>query len=230
LRVTRGLAGASLLIALAVTGCGTGGYSSGGDVSRGAVLFTKKCASCHTLAAAGAKGKYPGAPNLDDAFVADKQQGIADSTILQVVHEQIQYPSPPMPANLVKGSDAEAVAAFVAKCAARKQDCSGLVSGPPPGSGPGGKLFASLGCQGCHTLDGSPSTGPTFKALFGSTVKLSNGKTVKADMAYLIESIVDPDKQIVQGYKPGIMSASIKPHSVSQANAKALVEFIKKQG
>jgi cytochrome c oxidase subunit II len=222
------LVGASLLIALAATGCGTGGYTSGGDVSRGATLFSKKCASCHTLAAAGAKGKYPGAPNLDDAFSADRQQGIPQSTILQVVHEQIQYPSGAMPANLVKGADAEAVAAFVSKCASRKQDCSGLVSGPPPGSGPGGKLYASLGCQGCHSVDGSPGTGPTFKGLFGSTVKLANGKTIKADMAYLIESIVDPDKQIVQGYKPGIMSASIKPHSVSMANAKALADFIKK--
>jgi cytochrome c oxidase subunit 2 len=223
------LAGASLLVALTAAGCGTGGYTSGGDVSRGATLFTKKCASCHTLAAAQAKGRYPGAPNLDDAFSAARQQGFAESTILQVVHEQIQYPSQPMPANLVKGADAAAVAAFVAKCAGRKQDCSGLVSGPPPGSGPGGKLYASLGCQGCHSLDGSPGTGPTFKGLFGSTVKLANGQTVKADMTYLIESIMEPDRKIVQGYKPGIMSATIKPHSVSMANAKALVQFIKSQ-
>jgi cytochrome c oxidase subunit 2 len=209
-------------------GCGTGGYSSGGDVSRGAQLFTKKCASCHTLAAAQAKGKFPGAPDLDYAFGADRKQGFAESTILQVVHEQIQYPSAPMPANLVRGDDADAVAAFVAKCAGRKQACSGLVSGPPPGSGPGGKLYASLGCQGCHSLDGSPGTGPTFKGLFGSSVKLANGKTVKADLAYLIASIVDPDKEIVRGYKPGIMSAAIKPHSVSAANAKALAQFIKR--
>ncbi len=225
MRVTRGLAGASLLIALAATGCGTGGYTSGGDVSRGATLFTKKCASCHTLAAAGAKGKYPGAPNLDDAFSADRQQGIAESTIRQMVHDQIEIPSPPMPANLVKGGDAADVAAFVAKCAATT--CAGLATGPPPGSGPGGKLYVSLGCQSCHSLDGSKSTGPTFKGLYGSKVQLTGGKSVTANMAYLIESIVDPDKQIVQGYSRGIMSATIKPHSVSMANAKALVQFIK---
>ena len=33
---------------------------------------------------------------------------------------------------------------------------------------------------------------------------------------------------LVKGYKPGIMSATIKPHSVSAANAKALAQFIKK--
>ena len=45
-------------------------------------------------------------------------------------------------------------------------------------------------------------------------------------MAYLLESIVDPDKQIVAGYSPGIMSAVIKPGAVSQADAKALVAYI----
>lgn len=220
---------AGVLVVLAVAGCGTGGYTASGDVSRGATLFTKKCASCHTLAAAHAKGKYPGAPNLDDAFGADRAQGIAQTTVLQVVHEQIKYPNGAMPANLVNGDDADAVAAFVARCAGRKQDCAGLVSGPPPGSGPGGRLYASLGCQGCHSLDGSQGTGPTFKGLFGSTVKLTNGQSVKADIAYLVTSIVEPDRQIVQGYKPGIMSATVKPHSVSMANAKTLAQFIKQQ-
>jgi hypothetical protein len=46
-------------------------------------------------------------------------------------------------------------------------------------------------------------------------------------MAYLLESIRDPDKQIVQGYSPGIMSSAIKPGSVSVADAKALIAFIK---
>jgi len=219
----RVLAGASLLLALVVAGCGTGGYSSGGDVSRGATLFTKNCSRCHTLAAVSAKGTV--GPNLDNAFAASRQQGFSESTIRQVVHEQIQYPNPPMPANLVTGGDAESVAAFVAKCAATT--CAGLVTGPPPGSGTGGKLYVSLGCQGCHTLDGSKGTGPTFKGLFGSTVKLASAKSVKANMAYLIESIVDPDKEIVQGYSRGVMSAAIKPHSVSTANAKALAQFIK---
>ena len=194
-------------------------------MSHGATLFTKHCASCHTLSAANAKGRFPGAPNLDDAFEGDKKQGIAESTIRQVVRDQIELASPPMPTNLVTGQNADDVAAFVAKCAAAK--CAGVATGPPPGSGPGGKLYASLGCQGCHSLDGSKGTGPTFKGLYGSKVKLTTG-TVTANMAYLIQSIVDPDKQIVQGYSRGIMSAAIKPHSVSQANAKALAEFIKK--
>jgi len=84
-------------------------------------------------------------------------------------------------------------------------------------------------CQGCHSIDGSKSSGPTFKGLAGSQVQLTNGQTVTADDAYLLESILDPDKMIVKGYQPGVMSAVIKPHTVPQDQAKELVDFIKKQ-
>jgi cytochrome c2 len=91
----------------------------------------------------------------------------------------------------------------------------------------GKALYSSLGCVGCHSLDGSKGTGPTFKGLYGQTTKLTNGQSVKADMAYVLESILAPDKQIVAGYSPGIMSAVIKPGAVSQADAQALVAYIK---
>src|SRR5207247_3885423 len=90
---------------------------------------------------------------------------------------------------------------------------------PKGDAGHGKMLYASLGCQGCHTIDGSKGAGPTFKGLFGSKVKLTSGQTVTADMAYLLEAILDPDKQIVQGYQPGVMSAVIPKGQVSQADA-----------
>jgi cytochrome c551/c552 len=91
----------------------------------------------------------------------------------------------------------------------------------------GAKLYESLGCSSCHTLTGAKSVGPTWKGLAGSKVPLSNGQSVTADDAYLLESILNPDKQIVKGFPKGIMSASVPPGSVSMANAKALVAFIK---
>jgi cytochrome c oxidase subunit 2 len=69
--------------------------------------------------------------------------------------------------------------------------------------------------------------GPTFKGLYGSQVKLTNGKRVTADPAYLLQSIEDPDALIVQGYQPGVMSSVIKPRSVSQSDANDLVAYIK---
>jgi cytochrome c2 len=216
------------VVALAVgSGCGTGGPAHGGNITNGKDLFTGdgRCGGCHTLAAAGSRGTV--GPNLDDAFRRSRENGFKESTIQNVVLDQIRFPTSGsgMPANLVEGQDAKDVSAFVAQCAANEKDkaaCPGVAAG---GGGKG--LYAALGCQGCHTLDGTRSSGPTFKGLYGSTVTLTNGQKVKADDAYLLESILDPDKQIVKGYQPGVMSATIKPGSVAQAQAKQLVEFIK---
>ena len=60
-------------------------------------------------------------------------------------------------------------------------------------------------------------------------MELTNGQTVKADEAYLLESILDPDKQIVKGYQPGVMSAGSRSAPVPEDQAKQLVDFIKKQ-
>jgi cytochrome c2 len=98
----------------------------------------------------------------------------------------------------------------------------------PAGNAANGKaLYTSLGCVGCHSLDGTNGTGPTFKGLAGSQVKLSDGTTVTADDAYLSESIADPDKQLVTGHQAGIMSAVIKPGAVSATDIADLVAFIK---
>ena len=90
----------------------------------------------------------------------------------------------------------------------------------------GAALYASKGCKSCHTIDGSAGAGPTWKGLAGSQVKLADGSTVTADDAYLTAAIEDPDAQIVDGYKPGVMSASIPKGSVSKADATALVGYI----
>jgi cytochrome c oxidase subunit 2 len=109
---------------------------------------------------------------------------------------------------------------------------SGTVTSPPaPTPSPeavakGKGLYTSLGCIGCHSLDGSAGTGPTFKGLYNSQVKLDDGSTVAADDDYLTRAIQDPDAQIVTGHQPGIMSAVIKPHSVSDENTQALIAYI----
>jgi cytochrome c oxidase subunit II len=98
----------------------------------------------------------------------------------------------------------------------------------PAGDAAHGKmLYASLGCQACHTLNGSTSAGPTFKGVAGSKVQLTDGSTVTADDAYLAESIRDPDKQTVKGFQKGVMSSTIKPGQVSDADVADLVAFIR---
>src|SRR6266699_1267681 len=63
-------------------------------------------------------------------------------------------------------------------------------------------LYVSLACSACHSLNGEGGTGPTFRGLAGSRVKLEGGKTVTADDAYLLESIETPNTEIVSTYSP----------------------------
>jgi mono/diheme cytochrome c family protein len=108
---------AVLAVAFLATGCGAVGRVTSGDTSKGKQLFNEKCASCHTLADAKAQGTV--GPNLDDAFSSDKQQGFSEQTMADIVRGQIAYADPegPMTPNLVRGSDADSVALYIAKCA-----------------------------------------------------------------------------------------------------------------
>jgi len=175
----RGLVGACavLIAALAATGCGSGGLTSGGDAALGKELFTGQgqCGSCHTLADAGTKGVI--GPNLDDAFRQSRLDGLGDATIRAVVRDQISYPivspntgSPGMPADLVTGEDADAVAAYVATVAGlpvRKRVAEGgtttggsTTTGGGGGEKPDGEaIFTQAGCVGCHTLEAAGATG-----------------------------------------------------------------------
>jgi len=225
LRALAGVFLAALIVSVG-SGCGTGGPAEGGSADQGKKLFLTegKCGGCHTLKDAGSRGQI--GPNLDDAFRQDKAEGYEQSTIKNVVLDQIRFPrkGSVMPADLLEGDDAVDVAAYVAKCAAStdKVACPGIAAGT------GGEgLYTSLGCVGCHSIDGSPSSGPTLKGVYNSMVPLANGQKVKADEKYLLESILDADKQIVKGYQPGVMSAVIAPGSVPQEQAQALVDYIK---
>ena len=230
MRALSGVFLAALIVAVG-SGCGTGGPAEGGDANRGRTLFRGegKCAGCHELKDAAANGQI--GPNLDEAFQQDKAEGFEESGIQNVVLDQIRFPreGSVMPADLLEGQDAVDVAAYVAQCAAadpeNEQDrlaCPGIVV-KPGGEG----LYTSLGCLGCHSIDGTPSSGPTLKGVFNSMVPLANGQSVKADEQYLLESILDADKQIVKGYQPGVMSAVVPPGSVPQDQAQDLVDYIK---
>lgn len=72
-------------------------------------------------------------------------------------------------------------------------------SGPPEEKGK--RAYMRYGCAGCHTIDGSKLTGPSWKDLWGSTVNLTGGQTVPADQSYIIESIRLPGAKIVDGFQ-----------------------------
>lgn len=65
-----------------------------------------------------------------------------------------------------------------------------------------------FGCQSCHTIDGSAGNGPTWLNLYGSQQPLTDGSTVTADDAYLLNSIINPASQIVAGFTTVQMPAN----------------------
>jgi cbb3-type cytochrome c oxidase subunit III len=168
-----GLLGVALLLAVFVgAGCGTGGLAEEGSASRGQPLFNERCGSCHTLRAAGTQGRI--GPNLDDAFAQAREDGVGESTIREVVRQQIEFPVPasvsvnvpPMPKDLVEGEDADSVAVYVASVAAVEgAPVAPPPAAPPPPAGGGGgdaadgkAIFASS-CASCHTLAAAGSSG-----------------------------------------------------------------------
>ena len=103
--------------AVALAGCGGTGVPSAAtvDVANGKKLFISTCGSCHTLADAGTTGTI--GPNLDSAYAGDRVIGMKDSSFEALVRQQIDLADPPMPRHLLKGSDADDVAAYVASVA-----------------------------------------------------------------------------------------------------------------
>ena len=65
----------------------------------------------------------------------------------------------------------------------------------------GEKLFRQLACNACHTGE-STARGPFLGDLYGRTVSLDNGGSVRADDNYIRESVMDPQAKIVAGYRP----------------------------
>jgi mono/diheme cytochrome c family protein len=103
----------------------------------------------------------------------------------------------------------------------------GLVVPTTPALVSQGKALAqSRGCAACHTINGQPLTGPTWKGLYLSHVPQTSGGTVVATAQYLFNVIEDASTLKVTGYDATVMSEVIGPGSVSAPDAKALVAYI----
>ncbi len=59
----------------------------------------------------------------------------------------------------------------------------------------GASLFDKKGCVACHTIDGSARVGPSWKGIWGESIKLADGSTVTVDAQYIKTAIEDPNAQ-----------------------------------
>ena len=90
----------------------------------------------------------------------------------------------------------------------------------------GQKLFQSLGCNTCHRAD-ALARGPDLTGLLGRQVHLQGGAVLKADEAYIRQSILDPAAEVVQGYEP--IMPTFKG-LVTEEGILDLIEYIKSLG
>jgi cytochrome c oxidase subunit 2 len=90
----------------------------------------------------------------------------------------------------------------------------------------GKALFSQLACDNCHKPDNSGRC-PNLIGLFSQPVKLVGGSTVKADEAYIRESILQPQSKIVAGYDAVMPTFQ---GLVTEDQVLQLVEYIKSLG
>jgi cytochrome c oxidase subunit 2 len=84
----------------------------------------------------------------------------------------------------------------------------------------GQQLYQTLGCASCHGANGEGGRGPTLIGLFGRQQPLASGETVRADEAYIRESILNPQAKLVGGFGP------IMPTFQGQVSEDQLVQLL----
>lgn len=103
---------------------------------------------------------------------------------------------------------------------AEQSELAALAGQSPEGQGQ--ILAVQNGCIGCHSIDGTPLTGPTWFGLYESQRQFESGGGVTADDAYITESILDPLAKIVAGYPP-----VMPPYDLTDEQIANLIAYIK---
>lgn len=100
-----------------------------------------------------------------------------------------------------------------------------LLSLPPEELGK--LLYEKQGCAVCHSVDGTPKIGPTWKGLFGKPETFTDGTTGTADENYIRQSIVDPNAKVVQGFVPSMPTYQGKLKDVELDGIVAYIKSLK---
>lgn len=88
----------------------------------------------------------------------------------------------------------------------------------------GKMVYEKKGCNACHTTDGSPRVGPSFKGTFGTEISLSDGSKVTVDENYIRESLMSPQAKLRPGFPPSMPSFE---GQLKEAEINGIIEYIK---
>lgn len=123
------------------------------------------------------------------------------------------------------GSVLAAMALLLASCSSDDDGATEQAVGLSPAAQEGLRVAETNGCTSCHSTGGRDGVGPSWNGLTGSEVELDDGSVVLADEEYLRRSIVEPNAQIVAGYR-GIMPE----RSLDGAEVDAIVAYLQEIG
>ncbi len=216
-------------------------------VELGGKLYNEKgCNACHSLDGTPRVG-----PSLLKVF--GKKEKLSDNTEVVVDENYIKdsllnpnaqivagFPPNMMPSFTGQLDDQQigALISFI-----KAQDGSKPVEAPKPASSSaaaavvaekpvsemtaveyGQKVYNEKLCVTCHTIDGSPLVGPTFKGIYGRQGKLTDGTSYTADDAYIKDSIMNPAAQVVAGFPPAMPAMG---GQLGDKEIAALIEYMK---
>ncbi len=91
----------------------------------------------------------------------------------------------------------------------------------------GARLIQVKGCVACHTTDGTPKIGPTFKGVFGkkeTVIRDGKERELVVDEAFIKQTLLHPEIDRIKGFPP------IMPSQQGQLTDKEIdeiVEYIK---
>jgi mono/diheme cytochrome c family protein len=169
--------------AFALAGCGTGGLADEESTANGEQLFRQKCGTCHELGAAGTRGRT--GPSLDAAFEVALDEGFDESTVREVVLNQMKYPIPPMPdaeelfplkpgyTEADREDDLSAIANYVASVAGRPGAGGGTGGGGSASGERDPRVLFESNCASCHTFAPANATATIGPNLDQTTLALA---------------------------------------------------------
>jgi cytochrome c oxidase subunit 2 len=108
-----------------------------------------------------------------------------------------------------------------------EEKTAGAAAKVPSPAPSGSRIVQEKGCLGCHSIDGSPKIGPTFKGLFGKReTVIREGKDTEtvADEAFIHHKLLAPEDARIKGFPPIMPS---QKGILSDAEINAIIEYLK---
>ena len=103
-------------------------------------------------------------------------------------------------------------------------DAEGNFIDKMPAPEAGAKVYQKYGCKQCHSVDGTPMTGPSFKGVWGHTQPLRDGSSVTVDENYVRESVLQPQAKVAAGFEPVMPTFQGK---INDREIGVLIEYLK---